>query len=281
MKYSTLTKATLPIFVIESCVHRATEHSVHPTCGSLRDLQAFFWLRVFPASKQSPHPPTTNAHHWHAYVGTKETLMQIFIIVVASFSTFLILYLAFLRPWQLRWGSTNMEIERPMPGDDIVEKPSFNANRAVTINAPAQNIYPWIVQMGVNRAGWYSYDLLDNLGKRSAETILLEHQNIKKDDLIPMSPDGKQGLYVKDFRNNEWILWWDKVGDSTWTWGIYPDGNSRTRLVTRVRVKYKWLSFVILFNLIIEFFDIIMMRKCILEIQRRAETITSTQIPAG
>ena len=207
--------------------------------------------------------------------------MQIFIIIVASFSTFLILYLAFLRPWQLRWGSTNMEIERPMPGDDIVEKPSFNATRAVTINAPAQNIYPWIVQMGVNRAGWYSYDLLDNLGKRSAETILLEHQNIKKDDLIPMSPDGKQGLYVKDFRNNEWILWWDKVGDSTWTWGIYPDGNSRTRLVTRVRVKYKWLSFVILFNLIIEFFDIIMMRKCILEIQRRAETITSTQIPAG
>lgn len=169
--------------------------------------------------------------------------MQIFIVVVASFSTFLILYLAVLRPWQLRWGSTNMEIERPMPGDDIVEKPSFNATRAITINAPAQNIYPWIVQIGVNRAGWYSYDQLDNLGRRSAETILLEHQNIKKDDLIPMSPDGKQGLYVKDYKNYEWILWWDKVGENTWVWSIYPDENSRTRLVTRVRVKYNWFSF--------------------------------------
>jgi hypothetical protein len=76
-------------------------------------------------------------------------------------------------------------------GDEIVGKPSFNATRAVTINAPAKNIYPWIVQMGVSRAGWYSYDLLDNLGRRSAESILPEHQNIQVGDLIPISPDGR------------------------------------------------------------------------------------------
>jgi hypothetical protein len=63
------------------------------------------------------------------------------------------LYLVFFRPWQLRWGATDAEVKRSMPGDEIVGKPSFNATRSVTIHAPAQNIYPWIVQMGVSRAG--------------------------------------------------------------------------------------------------------------------------------
>jgi hypothetical protein len=62
-------------------------------------------------------------------------------------------YLAIFHPWQLRWGATDEEVKRSMPGDNIVDKPSFNATRAVTINAPAENIYPWIVQMGVNWAG--------------------------------------------------------------------------------------------------------------------------------
>jgi len=182
-------------------------------------------------------------------------------------------YLALFRPWQLRWGATSEEIKRAMPGDDIVSKPSFNATRAVTIHAPAENIYPWIVQMGVNRAGWYSYDLLDNLARRSAEVILPEHQNVQIGDLIPMSPDGKHGLWVKDFRDTEWMLWWDKIGDTSWVWGIYSEGKSYSRLVTRVRVKYRWFSPAILFNLIIEFFDILMMRKCMLGIKRRAEAL--------
>jgi hypothetical protein len=207
--------------------------------------------------------------------------MQILTIIVAIVSVALILYLAFLRPWQLRWGSTNVEVMRSMPGDDIVQSPSFNATRAVTVNAPAQDIYPWIIQMGVNRAGWYSYDLLDNLGRHSAEAILAEHQNIKIGDLIPMSPDGKQGLYVKDFRNNEWVLWWDKTGNTSWVWGIYPEGKSRTHLVTRVRVKYEWFSSAILFNLIIEFFDIVMMTKCMVGIRNRAEKLASAQPPAA
>jgi hypothetical protein len=168
-----------------------------------------------------------------------------------------------------------------MPGDDIVEKPSFHATRAVTVNAPAEAIYPWIVQMGVNRAGWYSYDLLDNLGRRSAESILPEHQTIHSGDLIPMSPDGKAGLWVKEYRDNDWILWWDKVGDTSWAWGIYPAGEGRSRLVTRVRVKYRWLSPAIFFNLIIEFFDIVMMRKCMLGIRGRAEALSLSKSSVG
>jgi hypothetical protein len=92
-----------------------------------------------------------------------------------------------------------------------------------------------------------------------------------------MSPDGKQGMRVKDFSKNKWMLWWDNIGDSSWVWEIYADGESQARLVTRVRVKYRWFSPAILFHLIIEFFDIVMMRKCMLGIKRRAEAMTCSK----
>jgi len=190
-----------------------------------------------------------------------------------SLFVLVLVYLTRLRPWQLRWGATDDEIKRAMPGDDIVGEPSFNATRAVTIQAPAEQIYPWIVQMGVTRAGWYSYDLLDNLGRPSAESILPEHQNIQVGDLIPLSPDGKQGMRVKDFRKNESMVWWDQKGDTTWVWGIYADGEAASRLITRVRVKYRLFSPAIFFNLLVEFGDIVMMRKCMLGIKRRAEAM--------
>jgi len=193
------------------------------------------------------------------------------IMIGISLIVLVFLYLVFFRPWQLRWGATDAEVKRAMPGDEIVSKPSFNATRAVTIHAPAQNIYPWIVQMGVTRAGWYSYDLLDNLGRRSAESLLPEHQNIQIGDLIPISPDGKQGMWVKYFRKNKWMLWWDKKGDTTWIWEIHPEGENQFRLITRIRVKYRLFSSAVLFNLLTEFFDILMMRKSMLGIKRRAE----------
>ncbi len=203
--------------------------------------------------------------------------MTTLIIISVIYTVLTGLYLLVFRPWQLKWGATSIEIKRPMHGDEIVTKPTFNASRGVTINAIAENIYPWIIQMGVTRAGWYSYDLLDNLAKRSAVVILHEYQNIKIGDIVPMSPDGKQGMVVKDFNKNEWILWWDNKGDSTWVWGIYPEGESAFRLITRVRVKYRFFSTAILFNLIIEFFDIWMMRKCMLGIKKRAEKEFKTQ----
>ena len=192
-------------------------------------------------------------------------------VVVFIFIVLVLVYFALIRPWQLRWGATDDEVKRIMSGDDIVREPSFNATRAVTIHASAKNIYPWIVQMGVTRAGWYSYDLLDNLGRPSAENILTEYQTIQVGDVIPMSPDGKQGMRVKDFSKNKWMLWWDGKGDSSWVWDIQPEGEADFRLVTRVRVKYRLLSPAIAFNLLVEFFDIIMMRKCMLGIKRRAE----------
>jgi len=73
-------------------------------------------------------------------------------------------YARWLRPWQLTWGATPGEVSRSLPGDDLVPRPTFNATRAISIAAPAVEIWPWLVQVGLTRAGWYSYDLLDNLG---------------------------------------------------------------------------------------------------------------------
>ena len=182
-------------------------------------------------------------------------------------------YLLYIRPWQLRWGATDEELARPMPGDEVVERPTFNATRAVTIRARPEEVWPWIVQMGVTRAGWYSYDLLDNLGRPSARRILPQFQNPKIGDVVPMSPDGKQGMLVKDFEQDRWMLWWDGKGGMSWAWGLYPVDEARTRLITRVRLHYDWRSPSILFHMLVEFTDIVMMRKSMLGIKERAERI--------
>jgi hypothetical protein len=196
-------------------------------------------------------------------------------VLILFLAIFAVGYCLWIRPWQLRWGATEAELTRSMPGDMEVTAPSFDATRGVTVQAPVEAIYPWIVQIGMTRAGWYSYDLLDNLGRPSAERLLPEHQQIYPGQLIPMSPDGKYGIYVKAFRENEWILWHDQAGDTTWFWGLYPDGNGRTRLVARVRMKYRWNSPAAVFNLLIEFCDWFMLRKCLLGIKARAEALAN------
>ncbi|MEO8613070.1 MAG: hypothetical protein ABI690_34575 [Chloroflexota bacterium] len=111
--------------------------------------------------------------------------------VLILLATLLAVYLRLIRSWQLRWGANDIEVDRSMAGDEVVQFPTFNATRAVTIQAQPEQIYPWIRQIGVTHAGWYSIDLLDNLGKPSAEVILPEFQHPHAGDVIPMSPDGK------------------------------------------------------------------------------------------
>ena len=180
-------------------------------------------------------------------------------------------YLRFIRPWQLRWGATDDEVASAMPGDDVVHHPTFDATRAVTIQARPEEIWPWLVQMGLTRAGWYSYDWLDNLGRPSAQHIIPELQHVTVGDVIPMSPDGKAGMWVKALEPNQWMLWGDTKGAATWYWGLCPRDKNRTRLITRVRMHYHWTSPAILFDLLVEFTDIIMMRKCMLGIKQRVE----------
>jgi hypothetical protein len=158
-----------------------------------------------------------------------------------------------------------------MPGDEIVARPTFNATRAVTVQAPPSRIWPWIVQIGFGKAGWYSYDLLDNFGRPSAKQIIPEFQHLQAGDLVPMyqgigAPEGV-GMKVKAIEPERWILWWDdNTQDTTWTWALYPTDRQQTRLVTRVRMRYRWTKPTILFSLLVEFADLVMMRKCLLGI---------------
>ena len=187
----------------------------------------------------------------------------------------LALYLLWIRPWQLRWGTTGDEASRPMPGDGLVPRPHFIATRAVTVHAPPEAIYPWIRQIGFGRAGWYSYDWLDNFGRPSAEEILPQFQERKVGDLVPVYD--KIGFHVEAMEPPHWILWVGEGRYTTWLWICIPQPDSTTRLITRVRSHYRWLHPTILFSMLIEFTDIIMMRKCLLGIKRRAEKLAAQQ----
>ena len=100
-------------------------------------------------------------------------------------------YVIVVRPWLLRWGASDEEVAGLFPGADIVPNGKRAATMAVTIEAPPERIWPWLAQMGYNRAGWYSWDRFDNGGRPSAERIHPEWEEIKLGDrLTAWSPGG-------------------------------------------------------------------------------------------
>jgi len=187
-------------------------------------------------------------------------------------------FFALYRPWQLRWGASREEVARSMHGDEVVPAPIFNATRAVTIEARPEDVWPWILQIGFGRAGWYTYDLLDNMGRHSAERLEPELQHMEVGDLVPMGPGKDAGMRVKGFETNRWMLWWDKNHLTTWLWNLDPMPDGSTRLVTRVRARPSWRHpTTAMWLLLFEVADFPLMRKCLLGIKRRAEAL----VPEG
>jgi hypothetical protein len=72
-------------------------------------------------------------------------------------------YLRRVEPWLRRWGATDAEVEGPLPIDDLVEPGVERTTRAITVYAPLHEVWPWLVQIGQDRAGFYSYTWLENL----------------------------------------------------------------------------------------------------------------------
>ncbi len=102
-----------------------------------------------------------------------------------------------LNRWRSSWGVDPADVDRMLPGDDLIPAPSHTETRGIDIDAPASAVWPWLVQMGYERAGWYSYDQLDMKG-RSADTIIPEFQSISVGDILPTFPGGGFEVRVVD-----------------------------------------------------------------------------------
>jgi hypothetical protein len=160
-----------------------------------------------------------------------------------------------LKPWQERWGATDDEIALALPGDEFVHEPAAQVTRAITIDAPREQVWPWIVQLGADRAGFYTYDRLENLfglGIHSADEIVEEWQALESGQVVYADRAQTGGWYVMELRPHDALVL--KVGDLTagrplrrdeklkweflWTFALRDAPGSGTRLLVRERVAF-------------------------------------------
>jgi hypothetical protein len=190
------------------------------------------------------------------------------LVFAAACGVFLRVY----RPWHSRWGATDEEVALEMPGDELIKQATFNVTRAISFQARPEEIWPWIIQIGFHRAGFYSYDWLDNLGKPSTEHIIPALQDIEVGTWIPMAGKVSEetAFRVRAFEANRWILW--EKAASTWAWKLLPIDEEHTRLLIRLKCHYRWARPTIVTDLfLMEIGDFPMMRKLMLGLKRRAE----------
>lgn len=176
----------------------------------------------------------------------KDILYQYWIVnilaALALLGLITALYILWARPYQLTWGATQEEIERPMPGDELDPDPDFLATRAITIDAPPETIWPWLIQMAYNRAGFYGYDILENIGSeqglRSADRILPQFQDFEVGGEVPISAIHSMAFYA--IEPNEYLIWVGEGDEAPggFTWALYPIDDNQTRLVSRIRWSY-------------------------------------------
>ena len=182
-------------------------------------------------------------------------------------------YAFLIRPWHLRWGATDEEVNMPLPGDEFVGDPKLNATHAITINAPAADVWPWLVQLGQRRGGFYSYSWLENLvgcDMHNADRIVPEWQELKVGDEVWLHPKAPP-LRVLAIEPGRAI-----VLEKCWSFVLHPIDENRTRLIIRGRGEFNpdfkngLLNFL-LWRGIFEPAHFIMERKMLLGIKQRAE----------
>jgi hypothetical protein len=202
----------------------------------------------------------------------------------------LALYHLLVRPWQLRWGATPPEVDGDRPGDNLVPSPMYETTRAVTIRASVAKVWPWLIQIGYQRGGFYSYDWLENLaGLEISSTghVDPEIQRLDVGDSVLIAPETP--LTVARLEPNQLLVLHNTMNPFNaqtvdlgepepgpylnWTWAfILRELDKRTtRLVVRVRGSYqpRWLA--PLFYALLEPVHFLMERKMMLGIKERAE----------
>ena len=136
--------------------------------------------------------------------------------------------------------ATDDERTRHLPGDELIASPLATLTHAITIERPRREVWPWLLQMGAGRAGWYSYDALDNAGRHSAETVVADLQDVKVGSIMPALPGETNGfnvLYVDPLR--VLVLGWvptpGAVPMMTWAFVLEEARKGATRLIVRAR----------------------------------------------
>jgi hypothetical protein len=187
-----------------------------------------------------------------------------------------------IRRWMNNWGTTTADLDRTMAGDSLLPQFTYSGTTGIDINATPKDIWPWLVQIGYQRGGLYSYDWLDRLfgflDRPSAKRILPEFQQLAAGDTIPMGQgpawpvahvDPGRAL-VLDMRKMGGGLEW------VWQFGLYPVDANRTRFVSRSRVNAHsiWTR---LMTFMIEPSGFIMTRRMLLGIKERAEGLAASR----
>lgn len=179
-------------------------------------------------------------------------------------------YFLIYRPLQLRWGATPQELTQVMPGDEIQPHPILNATRCVTIRVSPEQIWPWLVQIGYRRAGWYGYDWIDNDGIPSADRILAKWQELKVGDVVPIWKN--LNFPVRELEANRYLVFASKSGNDSMALALFPTGPDQTRLIWRIRLgPYNWRSPWIFVQTFTDLADFIAVRQNLLGIKARAE----------
>jgi hypothetical protein len=141
-------------------------------------------------------------------------------------------YAFFIRPWHLRWGATDEEVDKPLPGDELVPEPAIKSTRAITVNAPVEEVWAWLAQIGQDRGGFYSYEWLENLAScrmRNADRIHPEWQHREVGEIVLLHP--ATGMKVAAFEPGRAIV--------LEGWGAFvvePLDKENTRVILRSRV---------------------------------------------
>lgn len=104
------------------------------------------------------------------------------VAVILAILLFVLLYVFVIRPWHMRWGTTDEEKDRPLPGDSLLPRASVQVTHAIAIHGSAEDIWPWLIQMGQRRGEYYSYAWLENLAGcpiKNADRLIAEWQHLQ------------------------------------------------------------------------------------------------------
>jgi hypothetical protein len=196
-------------------------------------------------------------------------------------------YMLVAKPAHLSWGATDQESAQPLPGDHLIENVNLSATRAITIRASAEQVWPWIVQLGQGRGGFYSYDFLENLvgcDIHSVDRIVPNWQDVAVGDEVRLAP--KVGLVVALLEPERSLVLRGGIPlgsaappyDFTWAFTLRDDPDETTRLLVRERYAYERPSARFLIGPV-EAVSFLMSQKMLRGIRDRAERAAAALPP--